>query len=98
MESDLSESDKLRKLQEETLSRIRLECSNVEAKNIEKEQGFAGPGWTSPSTTKDNRPLNPEKDKTIEEFKEGTTNLKKHLEELEIKLESGWFSEIWLVS
>ena len=39
MESDLSESDKLRKLQEETLSRIRLECSNVEAKNIEKEQG-----------------------------------------------------------
>merc|ERR1711953_547512 len=63
MESDLSESDKLRKLQEETLSRIRLECSNVEAKNIEK-------------------------DKTIEEFKEGTTNLKKHLEELEIKLES----------
>jgi len=38
--------------------------------------------------------LNPEKDKTIEEFKEGTTNLKKHLEELEIKLESGWFSEI----
>ena len=39
MENDLSESDKLRKLQEETLSRIRLECSNVEAKNIEKEQG-----------------------------------------------------------
>ena len=39
MESDLSESDKLRKLQEETLSRIRLECSNVEAKNIEKDQG-----------------------------------------------------------
>ena len=39
MESDLSESDKLRKVQEETLSRIRLECSNVEAKNIEKEQG-----------------------------------------------------------
>jgi len=38
--------------------------------------------------------LNPEKDKTIEEFKEGTTNLKNHLEELEIKLESGWFSEI----
>merc|ERR1711917_2606 len=63
MENDLSESDKLRKLQEETLSRIRLECSNVEAKNIEK-------------------------DKTIEEFKEGTTNLKNHLEELEIKLES----------
>ena len=40
MENDLAESDKLRKLQEETLSRIRLECSNVEAKNIEKEQGF----------------------------------------------------------
>ena len=39
MENDLAESDKLRKLQEETLSRIRLECSNVEAKNIEKEQG-----------------------------------------------------------
>ena len=34
---------------------------------------------------------NTKKDKTIEEFKEGTSNLKKHLEELEIKLESGWF-------
>ena len=99
MENDLSESDKLRKLQEETLSRIRLECSNVEAKNIEKEQGSTGqaqlPG--SPFTVWE-RPLNPEKDKTIEEFKEGTSNLKKHLEELEIKLESGWFSQIWLVS
>merc|ERR1712137_30760 len=63
MENDLSESDKLRKLQEETLSRLRVECSNVELKNIEK-------------------------DKTIEEFKEGTSNLKKHLEELEDKLDS----------
>merc|ERR1712131_347258 len=58
-----SESDKLRKLQEETLSRLRVECSNVELKNIEK-------------------------DKSIEEFKEGTSNLKKHLEELEDKLDS----------
>ena len=49
-------------------------------------------GRTSPSAINDG-PLNPEKDKTIEEFKEGTSNLKKHLEELEIKLESGWFSE-----
>ena len=38
MENDLSESDKLRKLQEETLSRLRVECSNVELKNIEKER------------------------------------------------------------
>ena len=38
MESDLSESDRLRKLQEETLSKLRLECSNVETKNIEKER------------------------------------------------------------
>ena len=90
MESDLSESDKLRKLQEETLSRIRLECSNVEAKNIEKEQGSTG--RTSPFAMNDGL-LSPDKDKTIEEFKEGTSNLKKHLEELEIKLESGWFSE-----
>merc|ERR1712131_480091 len=53
---------KLRKLQEETLSRLRVECSNVELKNIEK-------------------------DKSIEEFKEGTSNLKKHLEELKDKRE-----------
>ena len=50
-------------------------------------------GRTSPFTINDG-PLSPDKDKTIEEFKEGTSNLKKHLEELEIKLESGWFSEI----
>merc|ERR1711868_344957 len=59
MEDDLSESDKLRKLQEETLSRIRLECSNVEAKSIEK-------------------------DKTIEEFKEGTSNLKNCMAQVEV--------------
>ena len=111
MESDLSESDRLRKLQEETLSKLRLECSNVETKNIEKERyprirarirtGVWAQTLGLPDGPRPNSYVlirNPKKDKTIEEFKEGTSNLKKHLEELEIKLESGWFSQIWLVS
>ena len=62
-------------------------------KILKRNRDLLTTGRTSPFTIIDG-PLSPEKDKTIEEFKEGTSNLKKHLEELEIKLESGWFSEI----
>ena len=70
---------------------------------ISKRKGIHGSGpagqvpgasRTDGSRPHSDRTRNPKQDKTIEEFKEGTSNLKKHLEELEIKLESGWFSNL----
>ena len=61
---------------------------------ISESGQVSGAGRTDGSRPHSDRTRNPKQDKTIEEFKEGTLNLKKHLEELEIKLESGWFSNL----